>query len=272
MPTIKLLLAGEGGQGVQTTAEILSFAAAEQNKEISYIPSFGVEQRGAPSVAFITIGNSPIAYPLFDKADIAVILQKRAISAVSKKISAGTQILFDSSAIAKTDLEKSSKDLSGLPASKLAFENFTPQSANILIMGKLSAILDLSSENTWKIIEKKLGKKIGINNLEKNRKAFLFGREFELEKNNFSQPDYAPKCGAIVFEAHGKKAVIIPEHCKGCGICIVKCPFKALAFGKNLGFCATPIPDIDLEKCTNCGICSRFCPEGAINVEKKGDK
>lgn len=44
--TWKIALAGEGGQGVQSVAMILTEAAALEGKEILYIPNFGVEQRG----------------------------------------------------------------------------------------------------------------------------------------------------------------------------------------------------------------------------------
>jgi 2-oxoglutarate ferredoxin oxidoreductase subunit gamma len=42
---IKILLAGEGGQGVQAIAEILSRAAFLENKKALYIPNFGVEHQ-----------------------------------------------------------------------------------------------------------------------------------------------------------------------------------------------------------------------------------
>ena len=42
---VKIALAGEGGQGVQSIAEILAEAANEQGKQALYIPNFGVEQR-----------------------------------------------------------------------------------------------------------------------------------------------------------------------------------------------------------------------------------
>ncbi|MFZ5366380.1 MAG: ATP-binding protein [Patescibacteria group bacterium] len=56
--------------------------------------------------------------------------------------------------------------------------------------------------------------------------------------------------------------------CKGCGICLEKCPFKALIFSKDLGVYSTPVPCVDPLKCNLCGICEIFCPDSAIKVEK----
>ena len=55
MSRTKIVLAGEGGQGVQSVAKILVEAGYEAGKQILYIPNFGVEQRGGVSIAFCQI-------------------------------------------------------------------------------------------------------------------------------------------------------------------------------------------------------------------------
>lgn len=65
--TVKIVLAGEGGQGVQSVAQILTDAAALEGKEILYIPNFGVEQRGGVSIAYVQIGDERIGAPKFKK-------------------------------------------------------------------------------------------------------------------------------------------------------------------------------------------------------------
>lgn len=49
--------------------------------------------------------------------------------------------------------------------------------------------------------------------------------------------------------------------CKGCGICLEKCPTKALI--------GIPTPKVNPEKCSLCGICELNCPDCAIKVDKK---
>ena len=79
MTRTKIVLAGEGGQGVQSVAKILVEAGYEANKEILYIPNFGVEQRGGVSIAFCQIGDEKIGEPRFSKGDIVIMLSDRAI-------------------------------------------------------------------------------------------------------------------------------------------------------------------------------------------------
>lgn len=74
---MKILIAGEGGQGIQTAGQVLAKAAFEEGKKVLYIPNFGVEQRGGASLAFVVIDKNPVVYPKFEKADILVILSER---------------------------------------------------------------------------------------------------------------------------------------------------------------------------------------------------
>jgi 2-oxoglutarate ferredoxin oxidoreductase subunit delta len=63
---------------------------------------------------------------------------------------------------------------------------------------------------------------------------------------------------------------IYPEICKSCGICIAKCPVKALSFDEeNSSYLGTPTIKCDITRCISCGTCVEVCPDCAIKVEKK---
>ncbi|WP_163507174.1 2-oxoacid:acceptor oxidoreductase family protein [Fodinicola acaciae] len=56
----EIRLHGRGGQGVVTTAELLSVAAFRDGRHAQAFPSFGPERTGAPVTAFCRIGERPI--------------------------------------------------------------------------------------------------------------------------------------------------------------------------------------------------------------------
>lgn len=58
------------------------------------------------------------------------------------------------------------------------------------------------------------------------------------------------------------------DLCKGCGICLEKCPTKALKFGNEKGSTNQPAPHILPDKCNLCRICQINCPDCAIRVDK----
>lgn len=61
---------------------------------------------------------------------------------------------------------------------------------------------------------------------------------------------------------------VFPGLCKGCGLCIEKCPVKCIAWSDTLGVYGTPRVYADMDKCIVCGICQMVCPDCAIRVEK----
>lgn len=269
MERTRIILAGEGGQGIQTIAKILATATAASGKKVSYMPSFGVEQRGTPSVAFIVMSDFTIRSPKFDTAEFVVILQERAIKRISEFLSPNSSVIFDSSTVPYAKIPKIAQNRLAIPATKLAYEKFNPKSFNIIMLGALVKLFSLDKVKTWETILAVLGKKFKTEEIKKqNYDAFVFGYEAVLETKQFSPATFVTSHENIYIRGNNKSAEISPTRCKGCGICIVKCPVGALSFSHDLGVYATPIPQIDLEKCIACGNCKNFCPDGAIIVSK----
>ena len=60
-----------------------------------------------------------------------------------------------------------------------------------------------------------------------------------------------------------------PGLCKGCGLCIHKCPTKVIVWSEELGVYGTPRVKPNMEGCIVCGMCQMVCPDCAIRIEKK---
>jgi len=271
--TYKLLLSGEGGQGIQTIAKALVATSIEQGLKASYLPSFGVEQRGTPSIAYVIISNENINYPRFDSADIIMALANRAVPRISKFVTPNTDVLFDSSVIRANTFSKIAVHKFGIPATSLSREKFNPKSYNVLMYGILIKMLDLNPDISWKSLKNQLKDKFKTKKIEsENKDAFEYGIEAVLERKIFFKPTFETKATINYYKNREKKGIINPARCKGCGLCIEKCPAKALSFGSDLGVFATPVPIVDLNKCIACGMCHQICPDGAIFIEKINNK
>ncbi|HHW12915.1 MAG TPA: pyruvate oxidoreductase subunit gamma [Firmicutes bacterium] len=96
---LKIIIAGEGGQGVQTIGELLAEAAFQAGKQALYIPNFGVEQRGGVSVAYVQIADEAIGAPKFAKADLLTVLSKRSAERTKGYLRPGTIYLYEESAL-----------------------------------------------------------------------------------------------------------------------------------------------------------------------------
>ena len=130
---IKILFAGEGGQGVQVAAEILAKAAFLDGKKSLYIPNFGVEQRGGVSLAFVTIADQAVVYPKFDKADILVIFSDRSIERVKSYFGPKTQVILTPAVSQKINFKVGS-------LIKIEPRDFPAKIWNILALGEVNKI------------------------------------------------------------------------------------------------------------------------------------
>ncbi len=162
---VKIVLAGEGGQGVQSVAEIIAEAANEEGREALYIPNFGVEQRGGVSVAYLQIGDEPIGAPKFQTADIVIALSDRAVRRTKRYVGPETIFVYDSSIEGiEDDLPKNAKKVLAIPGIEVSKKELHPRVFNIIIMGAVIKATEVVAVADAKAaIEKKLGYKFEKN-------------------------------------------------------------------------------------------------------------
>jgi len=143
--SLKIILVGEGGQGIQSVAKILSRAAFGQKYHASYIPNFGTEQRGGISLSFVQISHRPIVSPKFKYADLFVIVLNRDIDRILRYISPQTHVLYDTDLLKKSTVGKisqRSQNILPIPAFHEATTTFSERSFNVIILGILTGLVD----------------------------------------------------------------------------------------------------------------------------------
>lgn len=181
MSLIKIALAGEGGQGVQSVAEILAEAAYNENKQTIYIPNFGLEQRGGVSIAFIQFSDKRIGAPKFNKAHVVIALSERAVSRTINYSDANTLFVYDSSFnIGQDELPAEARQIIGLQAIETANHELHPRVFNIIIMGAVIGLTNVVSFEAAKMaLENKLGYKFEKNPdlRELNFRALEIGKQ-----------------------------------------------------------------------------------------------
>ena len=178
---IKIALAGEGGQGGQSVAQIMTNAANDAGKEALYIPNFGVEQRGGVSIAFCQISDEKIGAPKFETGDIVIALSDRAVVRCQQYVGPGTIFVYEASIEGVDEfLPKNAKKVLAIPALKIAKEELHPRVFNVIILGAtLKATNIMSLDDAKSALEKKLGYKFEQNPKlrELNFKALERGAE-----------------------------------------------------------------------------------------------
>lgn len=173
MALLRIALAGEGGQGVQSIAEILAEAAYNENQQALYIPNFGLEQRGGVSIAFLQFSDKRIGAPKFQKADIVIALSERAVERTRGYSGPETLYVYDSSFnVTSDELPREAKQIIGLAAIDTANNELHPRVFNIIIMG---AVIGLSNVVSFEAAKEALEHKL----------AYKFEKDPKLRELNF---------------------------------------------------------------------------------------
>ena len=64
MKTYEMIMAGFGGQGVMSMGMLMTYAGMEEGLHVSWIPSYGPEQRGGTANCGVVISEAPIGSPV----------------------------------------------------------------------------------------------------------------------------------------------------------------------------------------------------------------
>lgn len=74
------------------------------------------------------------------------------------------------------------------------------------------------------------------------------------------------KWNSNIYENKRGIFVVFPDLCKGCGLCIEKCPTKVIEWSKKLAFNGFPTVEPRINGCIVCGMCQTVCPDAAIAI------
>ncbi|MFR4197679.1 MAG: 2-oxoacid:acceptor oxidoreductase family protein, partial [Ruminococcus sp.] len=72
--TTEIILAGFGGQGILFAGKILAYCALMDNREISWLPSYGPEMRGGTANCSVCISDEPIGSPVVTNPDCLIAM------------------------------------------------------------------------------------------------------------------------------------------------------------------------------------------------------
>ena len=62
------------------------------------------------------------------------------------------------------------------------------------------------------------------------------------------------------------KAKVDPQRCKGCLLCVVNCPKKAIVSLDVINAKGYQVVAVEEEKCIGCGICYKVCPDYVFTI------
>lgn len=189
-----IIISGVGGQGILTIAATIGTAALIENLQLKQAEVHGMSQRGGDVQSHLRLSSGNIASDLIPegKADLVISIEPLESLRYINMLNKESGWLISSMNPVKNvknypSLEKVLSEIWKLPryitidSEKVAKEQGSIKTANIVVLGAASPFLGLKIESFEKAIEEMFSGK-GEEIVRINLKAFRAGREYA-EKN-----------------------------------------------------------------------------------------
>ena len=178
MSTTQFLFSGFGGQGILFAGKFLAYKGLMDNKQVSWLPSYGPEMRGGTASCGVIISDEPVGSPIVARPDVLVAMNLPSLDKYESAVAPGGMIFADSTLIERK-VQRDDVKVFYIPATKLANDNGTPTLANMVLMGKILKELNDFGEDSLRAA---LGKVISAKRadmLEVNLHAMEIGADYE---------------------------------------------------------------------------------------------
>lgn len=91
----EIIISGFGGQGVLSMGKILAYSGLMEDKEITWMPAYGPEQRGGTANVTVIISDDRISSPILSKYDVAIVLNQPSLDKFEPKVKPGGLLIYD---------------------------------------------------------------------------------------------------------------------------------------------------------------------------------
>ncbi len=132
--TEEVVIAGFGGQGVLSMGMILCYSGIMENKEVSWMPSYGPEMRGGTANCIAIVSDSKISSPIIAKFDTVIALNQPSVDKFENMVKPGGLLLYESTNVI-TPPTRSDIDIVGIPASAEAAKMKNTKIMNMIVLG-----------------------------------------------------------------------------------------------------------------------------------------
>ena len=142
----EIIISGFGGQGVLSMGKILAYSGLMEDKEVTWMPAYGPEQRGGTANVTVIVSDERISSPILSKYDIAVVLNQPSLEKFEPKIKPGGILIYDGFGIINPPTRK---DITvyRIDAMDKAAEMKNGKVFNMIVLGGLLKIAPVVSTN-----------------------------------------------------------------------------------------------------------------------------
>lgn len=152
----EVIISGFGGQGVLSMGKILAYSGLMEDKQVTWMPAYGPEQRGGTANVTVIVSDEKISSPILSTYDVAVVLNQPSLEKFESKVKSGGILIYDSYGIINPPTRK---DITvyKIDAMDKAAEMKNGKIFNMIVLGGLLKVCPIiSSDGVEKALYKTL--------------------------------------------------------------------------------------------------------------------
>ncbi|MDP4162195.1 MAG: 2-oxoacid:acceptor oxidoreductase family protein [Bacillota bacterium] len=172
----EIIIAGFGGQGVMSMGQLIAYAGMIEEKNVSWLPSYGPEQRGGTANCAVVVSDQQVGSPLVSNPSAVIVLNNPSFDKFEPKVRPGGLLISNSSLVARKS-EREDIKVIDIRATDLANELGNSRITNMILLGAFIEYSKFLSENS--IIEslKKVLSEDKYHLIDINKRALRKGAE-----------------------------------------------------------------------------------------------
>lgn len=152
----EIVIAGFGGQGVLSMGKILAYSGIMEDKEVSWMPAYGPEQRGGTANVTVIISDNLVSSPVVNQYDVAIVLNQPSLEKFESKVKPGGVLIYDNYGIHKAPTRKDI-NIYNIEAMDESTKMNNTKVFNMIVLGGLLKVVPVVElENVMKGLKKSL--------------------------------------------------------------------------------------------------------------------
>lgn len=140
----EIIIAGFGGQGVLSMGKILAYSGLMENKEVTWMPAYGPEQRGGTANVTVIVSEERISSPILSHYDVAIVLNQPSLDKFESKVKPGGILIYDGFGIINP-LTRKDINVYRIDAMDKAAELKNSKVFNMIVLGGLLKVCPIVS-------------------------------------------------------------------------------------------------------------------------------
>lgn len=138
----EIIISGFGGQGTLYAGQLMAYAAMDEGKHVTWIPSYGPEMRGGTANCTVVVSDDEIGSPTALHPAAVIAMNLPSLDKYEPLIKPGGYLIVNEDMVNRATVRDDIHILM-IPANKIAMEIGNERAANMVLLGALEGNLHL---------------------------------------------------------------------------------------------------------------------------------